>query len=358
MIPIKDRLEKELLRISELEDLLAQPDIASNPARFRDLGREHSILLVRKEPIERFLRILNDLEEAEKIIKDSGSDNDLREMAMQEKVELEAALSAGRDEMESLLLPPDPNSGKSVILEIRAGTGGDEAALFAGDLFRMYQRYIERSPLKLDFISSTESDLGGYKEIVFGVDGREAYDLLHQEAGTHRVQRIPVTESGGRIHTSAVTVAVLVEAEEEDITIEEKDLQIDTYRASGAGGQHVNKTDSAIRITHIPSGIVVTCQDERSQLKNKNKAMKVLRAKLAERSRNARHEEQSALKKDQIGSGDRSEKIRTYNFPQSRLTDHRIGYSSHNLPAMLDGDLDDLLRSLLRAERESKLAAV
>lgn len=355
---VKDRLERELLRVRELEELLASPDVAGNPARFKELAREHSVLSARSEPIERFLRLLKDKEEAERILSDSSSDPDLREMAAEEKKNLDAELAAGRDEMEALLLPPDPNSGKAVIIEIRAGTGGEEAGLFAGDLFRMYMRYIERSGLRLEVLSSVESDLGGYKEISFSVEGKEAYDLFHQEAGTHRVQRIPVTESGGRIHTSAVTVAVLAEAEEEEVHIEDKDLQIDTYRASGAGGQHVNKTDSAIRITHIPTGLVITCQDERSQLKNKNKAMKVLRARLLERQRTQKHAEEAALKKDQVGSGDRSEKIRTYNFPQNRLTDHRIGYTSHNLSAILDGDIDDLLRSLVRAEREQRLAAV
>ncbi len=358
MSGVKDRLEKELLRVREIEDLLSQPDVTSNPSRFKDLAREHSILSARVEPIERFLRLLKDQEDAARILADSGADQDLREMAVEEKARLDQELAQGRDEMETLLLPPDPNAGKAVIVEIRAGTGGEEAALFAGDLFRMYMRYIERSNLKMEMLSSVESDLGGYKEIAFAVEGKEAYDLFHQEAGTHRVQRIPVTESGGRIHTSAVTVAVLAEAEEEEIQIDDKDLQIDTYRASGAGGQHVNKTDSAIRITHIPSGLVITCQDERSQLKNKNKAMKVLRARLLERQKSARHAEESALKKDQVGSGDRSEKIRTYNFPQNRLTDHRIGFTSHNLSAMLDGDIDDLLRALVRSEREQKLAAV
>lgn len=358
MSAVKDRLEKELLRVREIEDLLSQPDVTSNPARFKELAREHSILSARVEPIERFLKILKDQDEASRILSDKTADQDLRDMASEEKVRLDQELAAGRDEMEALLLPPDPNSGKSVIVEIRAGTGGEEAALFADDLFRMYMRYVERSAMKLEVLSTVESDLGGYKEIAFSIDGKEAYDLFHQEAGTHRVQRIPTTESGGRIHTSAVTVAVLAEAEEEEISIDDKDLQIDTYRASGAGGQHVNKTDSAIRITHIPSGLVITCQDERSQLKNKSKAMKVLRARLLERQKSSRHAEEAALKKDQVGSGDRSEKIRTYNFPQNRLTDHRIGFTSHNLSAMLDGDIEDLLRALIRAEREQKLAAV
>ena len=255
-----------------------------------------------------------------------------------------------------LLLPKDPNDEKNVIVEIRGGTGGDEAALFAGDLFRMYSRYSERQKWKIEIISATESDAGGFKEIVFMINGKGAYSRFKYESGGHRVQRVPATESKGRIHTSAVTVAVLPEVEEVDVELDMNDVRIDVFRASGNGGQCVNTTDSAVRVTHIPTGIVISCQDEKSQLKNKDKALKVLRAKLYELELERQHSEVSAERKSQVGSGDRSEKMRTYNFPQGRVTDHRIGLTLYKLESILDGDIDEVLDALITSDQASKLA--
>ncbi len=345
-------------RFREVEAKLADPAFTENPAQLKDLSREHSRLAPRARRIGEYLELLKQQSEARAIINDASAEAELKSMAEEELDGLEERLSAERREIEYLLIPPDPHSGRSVIMEIRAGTGGDEAGLFVGDLMRMYTRFAERRDgVSVELISAHEQDMGGYREVVLSFSGSEAYDLLHREGGAHRVQRIPVTESGGRIHTSAVTVAVMPEADEEDIEIDEhKDLQIDVYRASGAGGQHVNKTESAIRITHLPTGLVVTCQDERSQLKNKIKALRVLRARLAEQAEAERHAADAALKKEQVKSGDRSERIRTYNYPQGRVTDHRIGYTMHNLPAFMEGEIDDLLEALLQGEREEKLA--
>lgn len=255
-----------------------------------------------------------------------------------------------------MLLPPDPNSGKSILVEIRAGTGGEESGLFCADLFRMYNKYADKQGLRAEIIDASPTGIGGFKEIVFSLDDDRAYDLFKFESGTHRVQRIPETESGGRIHTSAVTVAILPEAEEKEVEIRESDLRIDVYRSSGAGGQHVNTTDSAVRITHIPTGIVVASQEERSQIKNRDKAMRVLRARIVDQMADAAKQSADALKKAQVGSGDRSERIRTYNFPQGRCTDHRIGFTSHNLPAIMEGDLDELIDALVQEDRSKRLA--
>jgi peptide chain release factor 1 len=268
---------------------------------------------------------------------------------------LEEKLGARDEQLRVLLLPRDPNSGKDVIMEIRAGTGGEEAALFAADLFRMYSRYIDARGWKLELMDASGTEIGGYKEISFSVSGDGAYDSLKFESGVHRVQRIPSTESGGRIHTSAVTVAVLPEAEESEVQIAQEDLRIDVYRSSGHGGQSVNTTDSAVRITHIPTGLVVTCQDEKSQLKNKIKAMRVLRARLLEIEQREAQEKESKLRRSQVGSGDRSERIRTYNFPQSRVTDHRIGLTLYNLDAFMDGDVDAVVKPLRQHEIEQLL---
>jgi len=261
-------------------------------------------------------------------------------------------------ELPILLLPKDPNDDKNVIVEIRGGVGGEEAALFAGDLFRMYGRYAEKQGWRTEILDSNATEIGGFKEISFMVTGQGAYSKLKYESGTHRVQRVPVTESGGRIHTSAVTVAVLPEAEEVEVDIDQNDLRIDTYCASGAGGQYVNRTETAIRITHLPTGIVVQCQDEKSQLKNKEKAMKVLRARILDAARQEQAEAVAADRKSQVGSGDRSERIRTYNFPQGRVTDHRIGLTLHRIDAILDGDLDELLNALITADQAEKLKQV
>ena len=279
----------------------------------------------------------------------------MRRLAEDEIAELRPRLEALERELPILLLPKDPNDAKNVIVEIRGGVGGEEAALFAGDLFRMYARYAERRGWRVDVIDKNATEIGGFKEISFSVDGAGAYSFLKYESGTHRVQRVPVTESSGRIHTSAVTVAVLPEAEEVEVEIAPADLRIDTYCASGAGGQYVNRTETAIRITHLPTGIVVQCQDEKSQLKNKEKAMRVLRARILEAAREEQAATVAADRKSQVGSGDRSERIRTYNFPQGRVTDHRIGLTLHKLAAVLDGDLDELLAALITADQAEKL---
>lgn len=345
----------ELENIHELEQKLSDPAVAGDPIALKSLSREHSRLSVRKPEIESFLDILKSYLESREIVEDPEFDSDLKELARAELEESESRIESGLERIRELLVPPDPNEGKGIIMEIRAGTGGEEAALFVSDLLSMYLQFAEKNGLKAEIISSAPTELGGMKEVIFSVTGPEAYRYLHREGGAHRVQRIPVTESGGRIHTSAVTVAVMPEVEEEEIDIQEKDLRIDVFRASGAGGQHVNKTESAVRLTHIPTGIVVSCQDERSQIKNRAKAMKVLRARLAETQERERHKNESAAKKEQVGSGDRSERIRTYNFPQGRVTDHRINFTAYNLNAFMEGDMNELLQSLIRDEINSKL---
>jgi peptide chain release factor 1 len=286
----------------------------------------------------------------------NSSDQELRLIAASEYEELNAKKIRLEAELKFMVLPKDPNDGKNIIVEIRAGTGGDEAALFAGDLFRMYNRYAENKGWKAELLDSHSSEQGGFKEVVFNIFGKQAWQHFKFEKGIHRVQRVPKTEASGRIHTSAVSVAVLAEAEEVDVEIKTEDLRIDTYRASGAGGQYINKTDSAIRITHIPTNVVVACQDERSQLKNKIKAMKILRAKLLEKRESDIVAATSQDRKAQIGSGDRSEKIRTYNFPQNRITDHRIDFSLHKLADVLNGNMDELIEKLIAADQENKLA--
>ncbi len=352
---LKDRLNRELEVIQELEEKLSQPDIVADQAKFKDLSREHARLSPRKDQIAKFLDLMKSHEEYSEILQDASSDSELKEMAREEIPAVTEEIEQGLEMIRELLVPPDPNEGRGLIMEIRAGTGGEEAALFVSDLYRMYLQFAETQGFRVEELSQTATEIGGIKEVVFSVDGQDAYKRLHLEGGTHRVQRIPVTESGGRIHTSAVTVAVMPEVEEEELDIQEKDLRIDVYRASGAGGQHVNKTESAVRITHIPTGVVVSCQDERSQIKNRAKAMKVLRARLVDMQEAERHSSESAKKKEQIGSGDRSERIRTYNFPQGRMTDHRINFTSYNLGAFMTGEMNELLDALHRSEIDSKL---
>ena len=354
---LRDRVQQDIEHFHALEERLAQPGAIPDAGELKRLSREHARLSARVGQFTSYLQMLISLEEAEAVLGDQASDAELRAMARQEREELEPKINEGRAAIELLLLPPDPNDGKGLMMEIRAGTGGEEAALFVGDLLKMYLRYAERAGLKSEVISTQPTELGGYKEVVVSVQGPHAYESLHQEAGAHRVQRIPVTESGGRIHTSAVTVAVMPEAEEEEVSIDDRDLKVDVFRASGAGGQHVNKTESAIRILHIPTGIVVSCQDERSQHKNRARAMRVLRSRLMEKQARERHASESALKKEQVGSGDRSERIRTYNFPQGRVTDHRIGYTSYSLHEFMNGGMDELIEILKRARREARLGA-
>ena len=349
-----DKLHAVEEKYRELESLISDPAVLADMAKWQRLSREHAQLAPVVEKYREYKKVREGLLEA-KAIFDDNPDADMRRLAEDEIAELRPRLEALERELPILLLPKDPNDAKNVIVEIRGGVGGEEAALFAGDLFRMYARYAERRGWRVDVIDKNATEIGGFKEISFSVDGAGAYSFLKYESGTHRVQRVPVTESSGRIHTSAVTVAVLPEAEEVEVEIAPADLRIDTYCASGAGGQYVNRTETAIRITHLPTGIVVQCQDEKSQLKNKEKAMRVLRARILEAAREEQAATVAADRKSQVGSGDRSERIRTYNFPQGRVTDHRIGLTLHKLAAVLDGDLDELLAALITADQAEKL---
>ena len=349
-----DKLHAVEEKYRELESLISDPAVLADMPKWQKLSREHAQLVPIVEKYREYKKVHEGLAEA-KAIFDDNPDADMRRLAEDEIAELRPRLEALERELPILLLPKDPNDAKNVIVEIRGGVGGEEAALFAGDLFRMYARYAERRGWRVDVIDKNATEIGGFKEISFSVDGAGAYSFLKYESGTHRVQRVPVTESGGRIHTSAVTVAVLPEAEEVEVEIAPADLRIDTYCASGAGGQYVNRTETAIRITHLPTGIVVQCQDEKSQLKNKEKAMRVLRARILEAAREEQAATVAADRKSQVGSGDRSERIRTYNFPQGRVTDHRIGLTLHKLAAVLDGDLDELLAALITADQAEKL---
>jgi len=354
---IRHRLEHTRERFEEIAGLLADPDVIADQNQFRDLSREYS----RLEPVialfNQYDTLLEDISAAEEMAADD--DASVREMAKEELAELSDRREALSVDLQKSLIPSDPRDDSNIYLEIRAGTGGDEAAIFAGDLFRMYTRYAESQGWKIEIVSAREGEHGGYKEIVSRVTGKSIFARLKFESGAHRVQRVPETESQGRIHTSACTVAVLPEPEEvEEIDIHQADLRIDTYRASGAGGQHVNKTDSAVRVTHLPSGIVVECQDERSQLKNRARAMSLLQAKLLDAEIAARESEQAAERKLQVGSGDRSERIRTYNFPQGRVTDHRINLTLYKLAEILQGDIDQVVQPLINEYQAEQLAAI
>ncbi|HOF33796.1 MAG TPA: peptide chain release factor 1 [Spirochaetota bacterium] len=348
------RLERLNTRFNELQVEMSNPSVVSNQEKFRELSREFSQLEPAVKKYKEYVNLKKNLSETEVLLQ-TEKDPEMRSMLTEEKHSIEENLPLLEKEMMVLLLPKDPGSGKDVIMEIRAGTGGDEAALFVSDLFRMYSRYADINKWKLEIMEKSETEIGGFKEIIFSISGDAAYDDLKFESGTHRVQRIPSTEAGGRIHTSAVTVAVMPEAEESDVNIRTEDLRIDVYRSSGSGGQHVNTTDSAVRITHIPSGLVVTSQDERSQIKNKAKALRVLRTRLFEVQDQKRRETESKLRKSQVGSGDRSERIRTYNFPQSRVTDHRIGVTLYNLETFLNGEMHQIIKSLKEFEIEELL---
>ncbi len=342
-------------RYNELDHLMADPAIATDPIQLTELGRERAELDGVVTAYREYRANEQAIEETRLMTDDE--DRELAAMAQDELKSLTERRSVLEKEMRALLVPKDPNDEKNVIVEIRAGTGGEEAALFAFDLFRMYTRYAERHRWKVEVLSSTETDNGGFREVIFEVNGRGAYSHLRYESGVHRVQRVPVTESQGRIHTSTASVAVLPEAEEVDIQINDNDLRIDVYRSTGHGGQSVNTTDSAVRITHLPTNIVVTCQDEKSQLKNKLKAMTVLRSRLYEIEQTRLAEERGDARRSQIGSGDRSEKIRTYNFPQDRITDHRVKLNLSNIPAVLDGQIDPFVQELRTADEAERLSA-
>ncbi len=342
-------------RFLEVEKKLGDPSVVSNQDEYRELTKEHSYLMPLSEKYAEYSKLLSDIKGAEEL--KTSDDDEIKALAQAEYDDLVQQKEKADAEIKVLLLPPDPNENKNIIIEIRAGTGGDEAALFVGDLYRMYTRFAERNGWKFEVIDSNPTGLGGYKEVIFEINGNKVWRYMKFERGAHRVQRVPETEASGRVHTSAVTVAVLPEAEDVDVEIKMDELRIDTYRASGAGGQHVNKTDSAIRITHLPTGLVVACQDERSQIKNRAKAFKVLRAKLYEQKLIEHEKQLSSERKQQVGTGDRSEKIRTYNFPQNRITDHRIGYSVYNIDEVMDGDLSELINKLIEADTEEKLKA-
>lgn len=350
-----DRLESILTRYREIEQELMDPNIVNDKNRYKNLMKEQADM---SDIVEKYL----EYKEVQKAIDDSlaildeESDEEIRELAREELSKSKQRIGVIENELKVLLLPKDPNDEKNVIVEIRAGAGGDEAALFAAELYRMYVMYAERNNWKIDMMNLNENGIGGFKEVIFMINGKGAYSKLKYESGVHRVQRVPVTESGGRIHTSTATVAIMPEADEVDVEIDLNDCKFDVYRSSGHGGQSVNTTDSAVRLTHIPTGIVVTCQDEKSQLKNKEKALKILRSRLyeieLEKARNAEAE----ARKSQIGTGDRSEKIRTYNFPQGRVTDHRIKLTLHQLDDVLNGNLDEIIDHLIAADQAAKLS--
>ncbi len=348
------KLEGLEARFEELERLLADPEVLADRKSWQKYAKAHQELEEVVATYREYKRVCRELEETKELLEEEA-DPELRELAASELAELKARKEELEERLKILLLPKDPRDEKNVIMEIRAGTGGEEAALFAADLFRMYSRYAERQGWRVEVLNTHPTDIGGFKEIVFQVTGHGAFSKLKFESGVHRVQRVPVTESGGRIHTSTATVAVLPEAEEVEVEINPQDLRIDVFCSSGPGGQSVNTTQSAVRITHLPTGIVVTCQDEKSQHKNKEKALRVLRARLLDRAQRALQGEISSMRRSQVGTGERSERIRTYNFPQGRVTDHRIGLTLYRLSEVLDGDLDEIISQLITAHRAEQL---
>jgi len=351
---VKDRIKKIINRQEELNKLLSDPAIMNDQNKYKVTAQEHSQLSPIVLKGQEYLNVLQQIADDEDILK--GDDTELKEIAQEELSELKVQIESLENELKVMLIPKDPNDDKNTIVEIRAGTGGDEAALFAADLFRLYSRFAERNNWTREIMEMNDIGIGGYKEVIFLITGKGAYGLMKYESGVHRVQRVPKTEAGGRVHTSAATVAVLPEAEEAEIDINEGDLKIDTFRASGAGGQHVNKTESAIRITHLPSGLVVSCQDEKSQHQNRLLAMKVLRSRLLAQEQERLAQERASARKSMVSTGDRSAKIRTYNFSQGRITDHRINYTAYKLDAILDGDISELIEQLKLAEQQEQLA--
>lgn len=350
-----DKLEDLVIRLEEILNELADPECMNDNTRFRKLMKEQADLTPIVDKYKEYKAAKEGIEDSLAML-EAESDPDMREMAKEELNECKAKVEETEKDLKILLLPKDPNDEKNVIVEIRGGAGGDEAALFAAELFRMYSQYADRSRWKVEMMSLNENGLGGFKEAVFMISGSGAYSKLKYESGVHRVQRIPVTESGGRIHTSTATVAIMPEAEEVDVQLDMNDCKFDVFRASGNGGQCVNTTDSAVRLTHIPTGIVISCQDEKSQLKNKDKALKVLRSRLYDLEQQKAHDAEAEARRSQVGTGDRSEKIRTYNFPQGRVTDHRIKFTSHRLEEILNGDLIELIDNLIAADQSAKLA--
>ena len=354
-IEMFDKLEDLLIRLEEILSELQEPDVASDPNRFRKLMKEQSELTPIVEAYKEYKACKQNIEESLELLNEE-SDEDMRELAKEELNESKARVEELEHELKILLLPKDPNDDKNVVVEIRAGAGGDEAALFAAEIYRMYLHYAESKRWKVELVECEEIGIGGMKNVTFMIDGQGAYSMMKYESGVHRVQRVPETESGGRIHTSTITVAVMPEAEDVDVHIDEKDIRIDVMRASGNGGQCVNTTDSAVRLTHYPTGIVIYSQTEKSQLQNKAKAFALLRAKLYDIEQQKAHDAEAELRRSQIGTGDRSEKIRTYNFPQGRVTDHRIKLTLYKIDDIMNGDLDELLDSLIAADQAAKLA--
>jgi len=352
-----EKLERIKTRYEQLSEEIAMPEVIANQELWRKLMKEHADLEETVQRYEEYLQVQQEIGTLEELCAEE-SDAELLQMAQEETTEAKKRRKTLEEELKVLLLPKDPNDEKNVILEIRAGTGGEEAALFGANLLRMYTRYAERHGFRMEVLSSNPTELGGIKEIIISVIGKNAFSKLKYESGVHRVQRVPETETSGRIHTSAATVAVLPEAEEVDVQINPNDVRIDVFHASGHGGQSVNTTDSAVRVTHLPTGMIVTCQDEKSQLKNKEKAMKVLYSRLYDMTKKAADDEYAQNRKNQIGSGDRSERIRTYNFPQGRVTDHRIGLTLYKLDAFLDGDMDEVIEGLIYADKEAHLKEV
>ncbi len=351
---MKEKLENMRVKYEELKAKIEDPNLVKDAKKYKETMREYSYLSKLMEEYDNYLNIEKQMVETKSLIQHE-SDPELKEMAREELNNLESSFSESAEALKMLLIPPDPLEEKNIIMEIRGGTGGEEAALFAADLYRMYVHYAESKNWKFEIISLNETELGGYKEIVFSISGKYVYGSLRYESGVHRVQRVPETEASGRIHTSAVTVAVLPEAEETEIEIKQEDLRIDVMRAGGPGGQCVNTTDSAVRITHLPTGLVVICQDEKSQIKNKAKALRVLRSRLYDMEESKKQSERAENRKNQVGSGDRSERIRTYNFPQNRVTDHRINLTLYKLDHVMQGDLSELIDALCVAAREQMI---